>query len=328
MTSQPATLHRRPLGRTGLEVSEIGFGAWGIGGGWGTRDDAAALDALRTAVEAGIDVVDTAMGYGDGHSEELIGQVLKERSERVVVATKASPRNRRWPAAHDIGVEEGFPDGYLTECTEASLRRLGVETIDVQQMHVWAPRWLREGGWADEVAQLKADGKIRAFGVSINDHEADTGVELVRSGLVDTVQVIHNIFDQSPQDSLYDACLAHGVGVIVRVALDEGGLTGTVKPGVEFPAGDWRRSYFSGDRPAEVDRRVRAICSDLGIQESEIAATALRYVLSFEAVSTVIVGMRSARNVRRNVAVADGRGLPAEQVAALQGHRWDRSFYR
>lgn len=327
-TSAESHLHHRPLGRIGLQVSEVGFGAWGIGGGWGERDDEAALAALRTAIDEGIDVIDTAMGYGNGHSEELIGQVLRERTERVVVATKASPKNRRWPAAPDVSVEQAFPDGYLTECTEASLRRLGVETIDVQQLHVWAARWLTEGGWVDEVAQLKADGKIRAFGVSINDHEPNTAIELVRSGLVDSVQVIHNIFDQSPQDGLYEACADSGVGVIVRVALDEGGLTGTMRAGMEFPEGDWRRTYFGGDRPAEVERRVAAICADLGIEPTAMAETALRYVLSFDVVSTVIVGMRNERNVRRNVRVADGRGLPPEQVAALAAHRWDRNFYR
>lgn len=325
---RPEPLHHRTLTRAGQSVSEIGFGAWGIGGGWGERDDAEALRALHTAIDSGIDFIDTAMGYGDGHSEQLIGQVLAERSERVVVATKASPLNGRWPAAADVGVEETFPTGRLTECSLASRDRLGVDTIDVQQMHVWAERWLHEGDWRDEVSQLKADGVIAAFGVSINDHEADTGVALVESGLVDSVQVIHNIFDQSPQDRLYDACAANGVGVIVRVALDEGGLVGTMTADTTFPAGDWRQNYFRDDRPAQVAERVAAICTDLGIEPDEVAETALRYVLSFDAVSSIIVGMRSERNVRRNTAIADGAGLPADQVQKLLAHRWDRNFYR
>ncbi len=323
------TLHHRLLGlRTGLSVSEIGYGAWGIGGGWGERDDATALDALRTALDEGIDLIDTAMGYGDGHSERLIGEVLAGRREPVVVATKASPKNRRWPAAPDTPVDEAFPSGYLTACTDASRERLGRRTIDVQQMHVWAARWLHEGDWREEVAQLKAERKIAAFGVSINDHEPATAVELVESGLVDTVQVIHNIFDQSPQDRLFDACRANGVGVIVRVALDEGGLTGAVTGGTTFAADDWRHRYFRDDRPRQVSERVDAICADLGITRDAMAATALRYVLSFDAVSTVVVGMRRPGSVLANVAVADGRGLPPEQVAALAAHRWDRNFYR
>jgi aryl-alcohol dehydrogenase-like predicted oxidoreductase len=325
----PATpLHHRPLGRTGLSVAEIGFGAWGIGGGWGERDDAAALRALHSALDHGIDLIDTAMGYGDGHSEQLIGQVLAERgASEVVVATKASPQNRRWPAAADTPLDQAYPPGYLTECTEASLRRLGTERIAVQQLHVWAARWLHEGGLAEEVDRLRADGKIAAFGISVNDHEPATAVEVVRSGLVDTIQVIHNVFDQSPQDELYDACAEHDVGVIVRVALDEGGLTGTVTADTTFPEGDWRQQYFRGDRPRQVQQRTDAIVADLGITTDQLAETALRYVLSFPVVSSVIVGMRSERNVLRNVALADGRGLPAEQVAKLAGHRWDRNFY-
>jgi aryl-alcohol dehydrogenase-like predicted oxidoreductase len=320
-------LNHRPLGRTGLQVSEIGFGAWGIGGGWGERDDAEGVAALHAAFDHGIDFVDTAMGYGAGHSELLIGRVLSERSENVTVATKASPKNLKWPGASDTPVSDAFPSGYLRECTEASLERLGIDRIDVQQMHYWVARWLDEGDWRDEVAALKKEGKIKAFGVSIADHEPDTALDLVRSGFVDTVQVIHNIFDQSPQDELYDACLEHQVGVIVRVALDEGGLTGTIRPGMTFADGDWRQSYFRGDRPAQVAERVDAITADLGIAPEQMAETSLRYVLSHDAVSTVIVGMRNVRNVVRNAGVADGRGLPADQVAKLRAHRWDRDFY-
>src|SRR4029453_16518914 len=216
---------------------------------------------------------------------------------------------------------------YLREWPEGSPARLGTDSIDLQQMHVWAPRWLTEGDWREEVAALKAEGKIKAFGVSINDHQPDSAVELVQSGLVDTVQVIHNVFEQSPQDRLYDACLENNVGVIVRVALDEGGLTGTIRPGMTFAEGDWRKNYFRRDRPRQGAARGDAITADLQISTEQMAETALRYVLSHAAVSTVIVGMRSERNVLRNAKVADGRGLPADQVAKLRAHRWDRNFY-
>ena len=222
---------------------------------------------------------------------------------------------------------EAFPARHIREITDESLHRLRVDTIDVQQFHVWAPRWLHEGDWQDEVQRLKGEGKIRAFGVSINDHEPETALELVRSGVDDTVQVIYNIFDQSPEDELLPACQEHGVGVIVRVALDEGGLTGRITPDTTFEHNDWRRSYFRGDRPKQVFERVNAIVADLGIELDQLPEVALRYVLSNPAITTVIPGMRRVQNVDRNVAVADGRPLPADQIEILHKHRWVRNFY-
>lgn len=211
--------------------------------------------------------------------------------------------------------------------TQASLERLGLPTIDVQQLHVWNDSWLGQGDWQAAAAQLKRDGKVRHFGISINDHQPDNAIKAVEAGAVETVQVIYNVFDQSPQDRLLDACLANGVGVIVRVALDEGSLTGRITPETTFPEGDWRNRYFGGNRKAELQPRLRAIGSDLGITTEQLPETALRFVLSHPAVSTVIVGMRSVRNVERNVALADGHGLPAEQVKKLSAHRWDRNWY-
>ncbi len=320
-------MHYRPLGRTGMSVSEIGYGAWGIGGGWGAREDDEALAALHRAIDAGVTFIDTAYGYGNGHSERLIGSVIAERTDEVHVATKIPPLNRRWPAAHDTPAVDAFPARHVREITEESLRRLGVDTIDVQQFHVWAPRWLHEGDWRDEVQRLKDEHKIRAFGVSINDHEPETAVELAASGVVDTLQVIYNIFDQSPEDELLPACQEHGVGVVVRVPLDEGGLTGRITPETTFEDTDWRRSYFRGDRPRQVFEHANAIVADLGIELDQLPEVALRFVLSHPAVSTVIPGMRRAQNVDRNVAVADGRPLPAEQIDLLHKHRWVRNFY-
>ena len=197
----------------------------------------------------------------------------------------------------------------------------------MQQFHVWHDAWLEQGDWLETVEALKQEGKIRAFGVSINDHAPDTALELVRSGRVDTVQVIHNVFDQSPEDELHAAVRERDVGVIVRVALDEGGLTGAITPDSTFPEGDFRARYFRDDRPQQVEEHVQAILEDLGIERGQLAETALRYVLSFPEVSTVIPGMRSIRNVERNMAVGDGRGLPAETVERLHAHRWDRNFY-
>ncbi|UBV43994.1 aldo/keto reductase [Deinococcus taeanensis] len=321
-------MHQRPLGRTGLNVTEIGYGAWGIGADmWKGADDTESLTALRRYIELGGNFIDTAMGYGNGHSERLVGQVAREHPG-TLVATKISPMNMQWPAAPATTADQAYPGEYLIRMTDASLERLGLPSIDVQQLHVWNDSWLGQGDWQDAVTQLRRDGKIRSFGISINDHQPNNAVQAVEAGVVDTVQVIYNVFDQSPQDRLLDACRAHGVGVIVRVALDEGSLTGTVTEDTIFPEGDWRHGYFGGNRRSELQPHLRAIEQDLGVRTDQLAETSLRFVLSHPAVSTVIVGMRSVRNVDRNAALADGRGLPEAQVQKLRGHRWDRNWYQ
>jgi aryl-alcohol dehydrogenase-like predicted oxidoreductase len=321
-------MNQRTLGRTGLEVSEIGYGAWGIGGSmWLGADDDESLRALNRAIDLGLNLIDTALGYGDGHSEELVGRVVRERDERIAVTTKIPPKNGRWPAPGGVDPDDAFPADHVRECTERSLRNLGLDTIDVQQFHVWSDEWTDRGSWRDAIEDLKSEGRIRAFGVSINDHQPGNALKLIESGAVDSVQVIYNVFDQSPEDELLPACAEHGIGVLARVPFDEGALTGTVGPGTEFPEGDFRNRYFRGDRREQVAEHVQAIFDDLGIEREQLPEVALRYVLSQPAVSSVIPGMRSVRNVERNCAVGDGRGLPAEQVEALKRHRWDRNFY-
>ena len=319
--------HRR-LGRTGLEVSEVGYGAWGIGGsGWLGAQDDESLRALELALDSGINLIDTALGYGDGHSEELVGQAVRSRTETVYVATKIPPKNRLWPARAGTHADEAFPADHVRACTEQSLRNLGLEAIDVQQFHVWDDAWVDQGDWREAVEDLRREGKIRFFGVSINDHEPANALGLIRAGLADTVQVIYNAFDQSPEDELFPACREHDVGVLARVPLDEGGLTGRITPDTEFPEGDFRARYFRDDRKREVHERAQAIADDLGVGEDGLAELALRYILSAPEVSSVIPGMRSVRNVERNVAVADGRGLDPGQVERLKAHRWVRNFY-
>lgn len=322
-------MHYRTLGKTGLKVSEIGFGAWGIGQtAWvGAKDDES-LKALNKAIDLGLNFIDTALGYGNGHSERLVGQVVRERSETVYVATKIPPKNLEWPARKGVPAYETFPADHVISCTEQSLRNLGLDAIDVQQFHVWSDEWIGQGDWQEAVIKLKEQGKIRHFGISINDHEPENALELVKSGIVDTVQVIYNIFEQSPEDKLFPLCLEHNVGVIVRVALDEGGLTGTITPDSTFPEGDFRNGYFRGDRKRQVWERVNRITEDLGIGTDQMAETALRFVLSHPAVSTVIPGMRTVRNVERNMPVGDGRGLPDDMRAKLKAHRWIRNFYK
>jgi aryl-alcohol dehydrogenase-like predicted oxidoreductase len=322
-------MNYRKLGNTGIQVSEIGYGAWGIGKSmWIGADDDASLRALDRAIDLGLTFIDTALAYGDGHSEQLVGRTVRNRTETVHVATKIPPKDGRWPAAAGSHPDAAFPGDHIRSRTETSLRNLGLETIDVQQFHVWHDDWLGQGDWLETVEALKQEGKIRFFGVSINDHEPETALALVRSGHVDTVQVIYNVFDQSPDDELFPAVREHGVGVLARVPFDEGGLTGAIGPDSTFPEGDFRHHYFAGDRKREVAERVQAIVDDLGIAPDAIAETALRFVLSSDAVSTVIPGMRSIRNVERNCAAGDGRGLPADQVERLRGHRWIRDFYR
>ena len=321
-------MNTRTLGRTGIEVSEVGYGAWGIGGSeWLGAQDDESVQALRRAIELGLTFIDTALAYGRGHSEQLVGQVVRDQDHHVVVASKVPPKNRIWPAPAGIDVSEAFPGEWVRRCTERSLSNLGLDVIDVQQLHVWQDDWAEQGDWLETVEALKAEGKIRAFGVSINDHQPANAIRLIETGVVDTVQVIYNVFDQTPEDELLPACEAAGVGVIVRVPFDEGALTGAIGPDSTFPEGDFRNSYFGGDRLEQVDAHVGALLEDLGIERSQLAETALRFVLSHPAVSTVIPGMRSVRNAERNVATGDGRGLAAETVQKLRAHRWDRNFY-
>jgi len=320
-------MERRKLGRTGLEVSALGYGAWGIGGaGWVGAEDDESLRALERAIDLGVDFIDTARGYGE--SERLVGQVVRGHPRDTLhVATKVPPLTGGFPAPAGLHPDDVFPGSHLRASLEESLRVSGLETFDVFQLHVWSDEWVGKGDWLETVGALKDEGKIRFFGVSVNDFQPENALALVESGVVDTVQVIYNAFHQQPAERLLPACEEHGVGVIVRVALDEGGLTGRVTAGAEFPDGDFRGTYFGGDRAAEVERRVSDLGRDLGIDADQTADLALRYVWDTPAVSTVIAGMRTVRNVERNAASADGRRLSAEQVAIIGRHRWERNFY-
>lgn len=321
-------MNYRTLGKTGIEVSEIGYGTWGIGkSAWGDADDAESKRALHRAVDLGLNFIDTALIYGDGHSERLIGEVVRERSETVYVATKIPPKNKQWPALTGVPVEEAFPGEYVLQMVETCLSNLRLEAIDILQFHVWSDEWVHDGDWQEAIEQLKKQGRIKHFGISINDHQPDSAIQLVESGLVDTVQVIYNIFDQSPEDRLFASCERHKVGVIARVPLDEGGLTGKITPDTSFAQGDFRKHYFRGVRKQEVFDRVQQICVDLDIPAEQVAETALRFILSHPAVSTVIPGMRSIRNVERNCLVGDGKGLPNHMLSKLKSHRWIRNFY-
>jgi aryl-alcohol dehydrogenase-like predicted oxidoreductase len=319
-------INERRLGRTGLSVSEVGYGAWGIGGSmWLGAEDQESLRALNRAIDLGVNFIDTAAVYGSGHSERLVGEVVRERDERIVVASKIPPKNFEWPARTD-DPEEAFPADHVRKWTERTLTNLGLDVLDVQQFHVWNDEWVGRGSWLEGIQALKDEGKIRFFGVSINDLQPSNAVRLIETGSVDTVQVIYNVFEQAPEDELLAACERNDVGVIARVPFDEGSLTGRLTADSTFPEGDFRNEYFSGGRSLDkVDARVQAILDDLGISREELPEVALRYVLSRPEVSTVIPGMRSVANVERNAAVGDGSGLDDETVKALKAHRYDHA---
>ncbi|MGP8206452.1 MAG: aldo/keto reductase [Acidimicrobiales bacterium] len=322
-------MNYRTLGRTGLRVSELGYGAWGIGKtNWIGADDAGSLQALHRAIEGGVNFIDTALLYGDGHSEQLVGRVVREAKGTVYVSSKVPPKNMKLPAPLGVPADDAFPADWVVECTERSLANLGLETIDVQQFHVWSDEWIGQGSWMDGVEQLRAQGKIRYFGISVNDHQPASAVSLVKSGAVDSVQVIYNVFDQSPADGLFPAVEVEDVGVIVRVPLDEGALTGRIGPETEFPPGDWRNRYFGGDRREQVRDHVQGIAKDLGVAVERLPEIALRFCLSHPAVSTVIPGMRSVGNVDANVKAVELGPLTSEELEVLRRHRWVRNFYQ
>jgi aryl-alcohol dehydrogenase-like predicted oxidoreductase len=317
----------RKLGRTGFSVSEIGYGAWGIGGKqWLGGEDPESLRALHRAIELGLNFIDTALAYGDGHSERLVGEVVRQTGHKIYVATKVPPKNRLWPARPGIGIEDVFPYHYIMECAEESLRNLGAESIDLLQLHVWNPDWIDRDEWRRAFRDLKRAGKVQMVGVSINDHQPDSALELVRTGLIDTVQVIYNIFDQTPEANLFPLCQKENIGVLARVPFDEGSLTGHIDESTTFPAGDFREWYFRGDRKRQVAEHVAALLRDLG-DGARLPETALRFCISHPAVSTVIPGMRGVRHVESNLALSDHGPLPADTLARLKHHVWDRDFY-
>jgi aryl-alcohol dehydrogenase-like predicted oxidoreductase len=320
-------MNYRKLGRTNFQISEIGYGAWGIGGvQWLGGTDDESLTALRRAIELGVNFIDTALAYGDGHSERLVGQVVRDAGRRIYVATKVPPKNQLWPARKGIGIESVFPYDYIVRCAEDSLRNLKLDAIDLLQLHVWNPEWIGREEWRRAFEDLKRGGKIRAAGLSLNDHDPDSGIEAIRTGLIDSVQAIYNIFDQGAAKNLFPLCIEENVGVLARVPLDEGGLTGKIDANTKFPTGDFREFYFRGGRKRQVAEHVAALRRDLSDGE-DLAETALRFCISHPAVSSVIPGMRTVRHAESNTALSAQGPLPEETLAVLKRHAWDRNFY-
>jgi aryl-alcohol dehydrogenase-like predicted oxidoreductase len=315
----------RKLGKNGPEISEIGFGAWAIGGGmWGGRRDQDARASLERAFERGVNFYDTALVYGDGHSERLVGEFARAHADKVYVATKVPPKAFNWPAPRNAPVADNFPGDWIVSSAERSLKNLGLERIDLLQLHVWSESWTDDDGWYAAMDKLRRDGKVRLVGISINSHEPASAVRIARSGRVDALQVFYNIFDQSPEDELFGACIEHGVGILARVPFDEGSLTGKLRENTRFPAGDFRSQYFGGGLLKETVRRVEALRPIVESAAGTMARGALRYCLSHPAVSTVIPGMRSPAQVDENTAASADGPLPPEVLGALKLHRWVR----
>ena len=314
----------RTFGRTGWQVSEIGYGMWGMGG-WSGSDDAESLASLHRAVERGCTFFDTAFAYGQGHSESLLGQVVRAHPDRtLVVASKIPPKNLTWPGKAEYPVADTFPPHHIREFTDRSLTNLGLERIDLMQFHVWDDAWAADDQWPAAIDALKREGKIGAFGISVNRWQPENVLRAIDTGVVDSVQVVYNLFDQAPEDRLFPACRAKNIAVIARVPFDEGTLTGTLTRASRWPDTDWRSSYFTPEHlDASVTRAERL--APLVPQGSTMAELALRFILSSPEVSTVIPGMRKAAHVDANLAASDREPLPDDLLRALRRHRWDRT---
>lgn len=313
----------RRFGRTGWMVSEIGYGMWGMAG-WTESDDRESAESLQLAADLGCNFFDTAWHYGAGRSEALLGELLRHNPDKkLFTASKIPPKNFEYPSRPDASLDETFPPDHIEEYVHKSLSNAGLESFDLMQFHVWQDSWARDDRWAKKIDEVKGQGLIKAVGISLNRWEPQNGVEAVRTGLIDSVQVIYNIFDQNPEDELFPVCRAMDVAVIARVPFDEGTLTGTLTKDSTWPEGDWRNSYFVPDNlipSVERAERLKAIVPD-GMTMPE---TALRFILSEPTVSTTIPGMRKKAHVGSNIAASDAGPLPETLKTQLRGHRWER----
>ena len=316
-------MNYRQFGRTGWMVSEIGYGMWGMAG-WTGSDNEESLQSLQQAVDLGCNFFDTAWAYGNGRSEALLGEIVRANPQnKLYTASKIPPKNRRWPSRREYSFDECFPPDHIEEYVHSSLKNSGLESFDLMQFHVWEDSWLDDDRWAKKMDELRRDGVIKAVGISINRWEPWNGVRAVRSGLIDAVQVIYNIFDQNPEDELLPACVEMDVAVIARVPFDEGTLTGKLTKESRWPEGDWRNTYFVPENLIPSVERADAL-KPLVPEGMTMADLALRFILSNPAVSTIIPGMRKTTHVESNIAASASGSLPAELLEKLRTHRWDR----
>jgi aryl-alcohol dehydrogenase-like predicted oxidoreductase len=314
----------RTFGRTGWQVSDVGYGMWGMAGWTGSRDEES-HSSLDRAIELGCNFFDTAWAYGDGRSERILGETLRRHSgSRLYVATKIPPKNRQWPARNGHTLDEVFPSDYIRQYTEASLENIGVSSLDVQQFHVWNDEWAADERWQRAVRGLKDEGLIKAFGISVNRFQPTNVLRALATGLVDSVQVVYNVLDQNPEDELFPICQEKNIAIIARVPFDEGSLTGTLTESTRWPDGDFRNAYFTPENLAatlpRVDALKKVLPSDMTLPE-----LALRHILQHPAVTTVIPGMRKAAHVDQNIAASDAAPLSPGFMAELKRHRWNRT---
>ena len=314
----------RTFGRTGWQVSDVGYGMWGMAGWTGSKDEES-HGSLDRAIELGCNFFDTAWAYGDGRSERILGETLRRHSgARLFVATKIPPKNRQWPARNGHTLDEVFPTDYVREYTEKSLSNIGVSSLDLQQFHVWNDRWAGDERWQRAVRALKDEGLVKAFGISVNRFQPANVMRALDTGLVDAVQVVYNVLDQNPEDELFPYCQEKNIAIIARVPFDEGSLTGTLTAGSTWPSGDFRNAYFTPENLAATLPRIDALKKVVspGMTLPELA---LRHILQHPAVSTVIPGMRKTRHVEENIAASDAEPLSPAFMAELKRHRWNRT---
>ncbi len=316
-------MNYRRFGRLDWKVSDIGYGMWGMGE-WVDSDDNESMNSMNRAVALGCTFFDTALAYGEGHSEQLLARLAAAHPDKTLyAASKVPPKNRQWPSRRGYTLDEVFPPDYVKASIEQSLENTGLDHIDLMQLHVWEDDWLDDDQWIGTLEDFRRQGLIRGIGVSLNRWEPWNGVKAVRSGLVDAVQVIYNIFDQAPEDELFAACTEMDVAVIARVPFDEGGLTGNLAKDATWPEGDWRNIYFGPENLARTVERADALKKILP-EGMSLPEMALRFILSHDAVSTIIPGMRKLRHVEANIAASDKGALDADLLDALRMHRWDR----
>jgi aryl-alcohol dehydrogenase-like predicted oxidoreductase len=314
----------RTFGRTGWQVSDVGYGMWGLAG-WTGSDDEQSDRAIDQAIELGCNFFDTAWAYGDGRSEQILGRALKRHSgARLYVATKIPPKNRQWPTRSGHAIDDVFPADYIREYTERSLENIGVASLDLQQFHVWNDAWAEDERWQRAVRNLKEEGLVKSFGISVNRFQPTNVMKALDTGLIDAVQVVYNVLDQNPEDELFPRCQAENIAIIARVPFDEGSLTGTLTADSTWPQGDFRNGYFTPqnlrDTLPRIDALKRLVPAGMTLPE-----LALRYILQHPAVTTVIPGMRKIENVRQNIATSDAAPLPDALMAELKRQRWNRS---
>jgi aryl-alcohol dehydrogenase-like predicted oxidoreductase len=316
-------MNYRRFGRTNWLVSEIGHGMWGMGG-WSGSDDEESLRSLQRSVDLGCNFFDTAWAYGEGRSEALLGKLVSANpGKKLYTATKIPPKNSTWPSRREFILDDTFPPDYVEQRLHESLEHAGVEGFDLVQFHVWEDSWVEDDRWAKKIESLRSQGLLGAIGISINRWEPWNGINTVRSGLIDSVQVIYNIFDQNPEDELFPACAEMDVAVIARVPFDEGTLTGTLTTESRWPEGDWRNTYFVQENLIPSVERAEKLKGVLP-PEMTLPELALRFILSNPNVSTIIPGMRKLSHVDANVAASDAGPLSDDLLAALRPHRWER----